>query len=122
MPPRDIASYLRDIERASEGLLVIATGRTYEELLEDLGFRWSIERGIQNIGEAMFQIKKLDHSVAERIDQNERIIGCRHILVHAYFEVRPQILWGIIDLHLVPLQVTVRDMLRALDEADNNEA
>ncbi|MEM6507059.1 MAG: HepT-like ribonuclease domain-containing protein [Planctomycetota bacterium] len=112
MPPREVIAYLDDIEAAAARLLRITQGRSYEGLTTDEGLLWAVERGVQNIGEAVFQIKRIAPDAVKQIDQHERIVGCRHVLVHAYFEVNPMTLWDIVTIHLEPLLRSV-DQLRA---------
>jgi len=115
MPPRSLYAYLVDIEDTAVKLQQLCHGQDFDRLINDYPFRWSVERAIQNIGEAVFQIKKIDPQVAAQIDDHERIIGCRHVLVHAYFEANPAILWAIVDLHLVPLLSEIRQLRDSLE-------
>ena len=119
MPPRELAALLSDILTSARGLTEITHNRTHEDLATDLAFRWALERGVQNIGEAVFQINKLDPQAAAQLDQHDRVIGCRHVLVHGYFDVNPYILWEIVTIHLGPLVESVRRLQN--DTASPNE-
>jgi uncharacterized protein with HEPN domain len=110
MPPREVIAYLHDIEASAARLLRVTQGCSHEDLTTDEKLLWAIERGIQNIGEAVFQNKRIAPDVVEQIDQHERIVGCRHVLVHAYFEVNPLTLWDIITIHLQPLLHSVGEL------------
>jgi len=109
---RDARAYLRDILDTAEILAGIVCERTLADMQADWGFRMAVERAMQNIGEAVFQLRRLDASLVQDIVEHERIIGLRHVLVHAYHEVKPAVLWNIIDMRLPAL---VEDVRRILD-------
>lgn len=110
MPPREVIAYLEDIESSSARLLRITQGSSHEDLTTDERLLWAVERGVQHIREAVFQIKRIAPHLVEQLDQHERIVGCRHVLVHAYFEVNPLTLWDILTIHLEPLRRSVRQL------------
>ena len=55
--------------------------------------------------------RRLDPALVERLDPHQRIIGMRHILVHAYFNVQPEILWYVVTENVGPLIAQVNDLL-----------
>jgi len=68
----------------------------------DRAFCLAIERALQNIGEALLQLRRLDETLARSIPECDRIIGLRHVLVHGYDQVQPAVLWNIVELKLPP--------------------
>lgn len=113
---RDARAYLLDMQQTAELLMRLVSNRTLREMEADWAFRWAIERGLQNIGEAVFQLRRLDEELVRSISEHERIIGLRHVLVHAYDEVKPAVLWNIIESKLPLLIEEVRSMLKELSD------
>ena len=67
-----------------------------EDLQADRGFRSAVERELQIIGEACFALERVAPGVAGGIGEYKRIIRLRHILVHGYDVVDPDIIWEIV--------------------------
>ncbi len=57
---------------------------------------------IEIIGEASY---KLTHSFTEEHPELpwRKIIGMRHILVHGYYSVSPEVLWDVIQFEIPPM-------------------
>lgn len=113
--PRDPRACLYDILDACRFLRGFVRGRTYREYLADRGFRSAVERELQNIGEAMFQINKHTPELAARITDAPRIIGLRHILVHDYHRLAPDILWFVVEQKIEPLESEVSALLASFE-------
>jgi len=111
--PRDPRAYLADMLDAAEFLVQFIHGRSLAEMTSDRGFCLAIERALQNIGEALFQLHRIEPAMAQRITECDRIIGLRHVLVHGYDQVRPTVLWNIIELKL---PILIRDVRRELGQ------
>jgi len=76
--------------------------RTLEDLCQDRGFRSAIERELQIIGEACYVLERVHPELCRRISEYKRIIRFRHVLVHGYDVVSPDIIWEIVQ-HKLPL-------------------
>ncbi len=44
-----------------------------------------------------------------------KIAGMRDVIVHAYFDVDPDIVWDVVATKLPPLRATVEELLGSLD-------
>ena len=62
-----------------------------------------MERELQIIGEACFALERVAPKTAEDIVEYKRIIRLRHMLVHGYDMIDPDIIWEIVTNKLVPL-------------------
>jgi uncharacterized protein with HEPN domain len=109
--PRDPEKYLLDIREAADFLLGFVSGRVLEDYIRDRGFRSAIERELQIIGEALLQLERLAADVARRISEYRRIIGFRHVLVHGYHDLDPEIVWFIVHEKLPTLRAEVASLL-----------
>jgi uncharacterized protein with HEPN domain len=69
----------------------------------------AVERRLAIIGEAVWQIDKIDSEL--QIRDKKKIIGFRHILTHDYDIVSPDIVWRIIQNHLPSLREDITNLL-----------
>ena len=109
---RDRESFLFDIHDSSRFLVEITQNENFERYQQDRTFRRAIERELQIVGEAMLQLRKLDSELTAKISESERIIGFRHVLVHGYFDLKPNVVWGILKNRLPTLIKEVAALLK----------
>lgn len=86
--PHDPAKYLFDMLDSCRFLRCFTSQRTLEEFRTDRGFRSAVERELQIIGEALYQLQGIAPEIADRVSEGHRIIGLRHRLVHGYGGLR----------------------------------
>jgi uncharacterized protein with HEPN domain len=96
MPKRDDKLLLADISEAGEKILRFTAGYTYQEYLDDERTKDAVIRNFQVIGEAS------RHLSQQLMDRHatipwQKLIAFRNILVHQYFGIDHEIVWGIID-------------------------
>ena len=94
--PREPEKYLFDMKDAAAFLLAFVRGRSLDDLRSDRAFRSAVERELQIIGEALFQLDKIAPDLAARISEHRRIIHFRHVLVHGYDQVDAAIVWVVL--------------------------
>lgn len=109
--PRDREKYLFDMLDASRFLLEMTAHENVGRYINDRMFRGAVERELQIIGEAMIQLSSLDQTCAEQISEHERIIGFRHVLVHGYDVLDPDVVWYIVKEKLPVLRREVETLL-----------
>jgi len=117
--PHSPQKYLADILNSAEFLSTFVAGRPFSDYRSDRGFRSAVERELQIIGEAVLQLNRAAPVLACRISDIQRIIGFRHVLVHGYDSVNPEVLWAVIHDKLPTL---VREARALLDETERNGA
>jgi uncharacterized protein with HEPN domain len=108
--PRDPEAYLLDMRDAAAFVRNFTAGRSLADFRSDRGFRSAVERELMILGEAMYQLDQHFPATASRISEYRRIIDFRHILVHGYFSLDPQIVWNIATTKLLVL-ITEVDLL-----------
>lgn len=74
--------------------------KTLDDLRQNRGFRSAVERELQIIGEACFLLERVNPEICGRISEYKRIIRFRHVLVHGYDVVSPDITWEILQSKL----------------------
>jgi uncharacterized protein with HEPN domain len=112
---RDRRCYLWDALRAAESVQAFVRGKTYEAFVEDDLVRSAVERQLQIIGEAFFQLAKVDPQTTSNVAELPRIIAFRNILVHGYAAVDYDTVWRLIEDKLPELQTNLRMLLRTSD-------
>ncbi len=112
---RNDAIRLRHMLDAAQEAIAFATGRTRSDLNDSRMLVLSLVKAIEIIGEAAFRV-----SPATRVELQDipwdAIIGMRHRLVHAYFDINLDILWRTVTDEL-PALVDV--LMPHLAEHDN---
>lgn len=94
--PRDREKYLYDMLNSCSFLVELTADENFDRFIQDRVFRRAIERELQIVGEALMQLKSLDSTMVTQISDHERIIGFRHVLVHGYDAIDPDIVWFVV--------------------------
>ncbi len=98
MPDRDLQKYIFDVMEAINNLQSFTKDMSLEQL-EQIDFKWAVERGISIIGEALFKANKIDKNLP--ISNLKSIIGMRHIVIHDYDIVEAERLLVTIKKHIL---------------------
>jgi len=102
---QDILEAIRQIERYSiRGRAVFDA----DELIQN----WFV-RHLQIVGEAARALPPEVKDMAPDVPWGE-IVGMRHILVHDYFGIDTQVVWGVVEKELPGLKQAVEAMIRGL--------
>ena len=104
--------YVRDRERlehmveAIDRILAFAEGKTREELEADNLKYYGVVKNIEIIGEAAY---KLTNAFCRQHPETpwKSITRMRHVLVHDYYQIKPQEVWKVIGEDLRPLREQV---------------
>jgi uncharacterized protein with HEPN domain len=111
-------TYLWDARRAGEAVLRYVRGRTFDDYRTDDYFRSAVERQLQNLGEAIAQLARLDAETAARIPDMRRIVAFRNVLVHGYAVLDHDVVWNVIHEHLPDLVSALDALLAELGPPD----
>ncbi|MFA5376231.1 MAG: DUF86 domain-containing protein [Dehalococcoidia bacterium] len=89
---RTVLQYLDDILEAIDNIEQDITGISYDVFVADRRRKDAVIRNFEVIGEA---IKNLPPELKERYAGTDwkKIAGFRDVLTHAYFGIKPTILW-----------------------------
>ena len=91
MPPND-AAHLWDMREFARRLAAVLNGVTRERFDSDELVRLSVERLLQNIGEAARRVSSEFRGEHPEIPWAQ-IVAQRNVLVHEYGEVKPELVW-----------------------------
>ncbi len=93
---KDDAVRLRHMLDAAQEAIGFARGRTRADLATDRQLVLALVKAVEIIGEAAYRCSEETRSHLTEIPW-EDIIGMRHRLVHAYFDIDLDILWRTIE-------------------------
>ena len=112
---RDPRAYLWDMaDAAQHARRFVADVSLAEYLANDL-LRAAVERQMQNLGEALAQLAKIDPQLAARVRDHAQIIGFRNVLVHGYVTLNHSRVWDAVQGELPSLQANLEALLSDLD-------
>lgn len=94
---------LLDMLDAIDRILQYVRGITYEQFLADRKTQDAVARNIEIIGEAAGSLSEQTRQMHTDIEWG-KIIGMRNVLIHAYFGILPEIVWGVVTDDLPELQ------------------
>jgi uncharacterized protein with HEPN domain len=112
MSERPAHVLLADMLEAVERILAYTDGMTYATFCEDSKTIDAVLRNLQVLGEAAGRVPEPVRERAPGIEWT-RIVRSRHIVVHNYFGVDREIIWRIVEVHLPPLQIALRTLLKS---------
>ena len=110
--PRSPGELLVDLLYSAREAVAATRMRTRLALDGDEMYATAMERLLINVGEAAYQLPK---SLTDRYPRVEwrKVAQARHVLVHNFYEVNPDVVWHILTFHLPALIPQVK---RVLDE------
>ena len=104
-PERDFGR-LQDIIQAANNILSFTEGHTQEQLSSDKLRYLAVVKNVEIIGEAAYMLSLEFKEKYSHIPWND-IIRMRHVLVHGYATILPELLWhtALVDVPLLKEQV-----------------
>lgn len=72
------------------------TAHTYEEILSDRILFYGLAKMAEIIGEAAYKLT-IEFKETHAELPWKQIIGMRHLLVHGYYTISPEVLWDVIQ-------------------------
>lgn len=109
---RDPAAFVWDVQFACRNVIDFTRDASYERLTGDILLRSAVERQLQNMGEALAQLTRIDPELAAQVPEHRQIIAFRNVLVHGYAALDLQVVWRTIRDD-VPALLSVIDALLA---------
>lgn len=119
--PRSALAYLSDIVDACQAIGRFLSDVDYPSYREAELVRSGVERQLILIGEAMGALRRLDPSLAARIEHAGRIIGFRNLLAHDYPSVNHAVVWVIATDEVPALLAQCRALLVEVGGRDESD-
>lgn len=101
---------LRQIIDAAREAMSFVSGRTRADLDSNRMLVLSLVKDIEIVGEAAYQLTQTTREESSAVPWTD-IIGMRHRLVHAYFDINLDILWQTVQEDLPPLVAMLETIL-----------
>ena len=102
---------------AARAIQRFTAGRSREDLRSDEMLTFAVLRGFEIIGEAASQVSEAGHAMCPELPW-PLIVGMRHRLIHAYFDVNLDRVWDTVERDLPTL---VKALSKALEGHDTPE-
>lgn len=115
MPKRGQLASINDIKEAISRVESYTAGFDYQQFLNDTKTQAAILRNLEIIGEAAKSISAELRKKHKNIDW-KNIAGMRDRLIHHYFGVNWEIVWGVVKEKLPALKEHVEKILEELEE------
>ncbi|MEQ8766416.1 MAG: DUF86 domain-containing protein [Planctomycetota bacterium] len=103
--------HLEDVRQAIDKIRAFVGQHDFDAYCESDLLRSAVERQFEIIGEALNRLKKTESAVLDLIDDFQRIISFRNILIHGYDLVDDPIVWDVIQSDLPRLEKQVEELL-----------
>lgn len=111
MANEEILTYLQDVLDAINDMqsCFIDFPNRYDLFEKDIMRKCVVERKTEIMGEAINRIRKIDLTV--EIPNARAIIATRNRIIHAYDNVQPTFLWGLVIRHIPELKKDIERII-----------
>ena len=125
MANEEILTYLQDVLDAINDMqsCFIDFPNRYDLFEKEIMRKCVVERKTEIMGEAINRIRKIDPTI--EIPNARAIIATRNRIIHAYDNVQPTFLWGLVIKHIPELKKDIERIIieyekRYKDECGSN--
>lgn len=113
-------AFLWDMQQACAAIDSFVSGVDLRSFETNLLLRSAVERQLQNIGEALSQLSKLDPALAARVPRQRQLIGFRNVLVHGYSGLNHSEIWRVLHENLPELHGAVTALIDETASSDHS--
>ena len=89
-------------------------GYDYDRFIKDKILYYAVVKNVEIVGEAAYMLS-LDFKAEHTDTPWDQIEKMRHVLVHGYYQILPEVLWLTIHDDLPPLEANVRNYLSEME-------
>src|SRR5438876_11582988 len=95
---------LEDMREAADDVATFTAGKSVDDYRADKQLRRAVGRRFEIIGEALWQLRKVDATSADRISESRKIVAFRNVLIHGYGAIDAGKTWDIVQSDLPVLR------------------
>ena len=107
----NIKKYLYDIQQAIGQIEIFLTGKTYKDFTDESLLQSAVERQFEIIGEALYRIRKIDEAYLSKINDANKIISFRNVIIHGYDIIDSKIVWDAVKFNLPKLKAEINNLM-----------
>ena len=109
-PSKDYLDRVHHIKEEIDYLFLTSEGLTYEEFYENETLKRAFVRSLEIIGEA---VKTIPSQILEKYTEIKwnNITGMRDKLIHHYFGVDYELVWDVVENHLLKLKKVILSIM-----------
>lgn len=115
MAKRSLRALLSDVVQSTGDILRVTADADENTYCSDRDLRRLCERNFQIAGEALRDVQRHFPDELRYIEDAENVIRFRHVVVHAYADLDPAMVWRIIREHLPRLNAQAESHLKSID-------
>ena len=93
----DPKTLLWDAHRAGDRIAQFTTGKSFDDDLDDIMLRSTVERRFEIMGEALNILRRNDADLAREIIDLPSIVAFRNVLIHGYAAVNHRLVWDVVQ-------------------------
>ena len=112
-PARD-KGRLEDILQAIDYAKQFSANVTFDEFIKDKRTYFAVVKNVEIIGEAAYMLSREFKEQHTELPWKV-IINMRHVLVHGYTSIMPEMLWQTVQEDLDPLKIQVQRYLEEME-------
>jgi uncharacterized protein with HEPN domain len=111
MPPeKEDLAFLWDMLDAAQAVQEFIEGKTFNHYVHERLLRNAVERNLEIIGEAANRVSKGFQEEHPEIPWR-MIIAQRHVIAHEYGEIKHELVWKVVTLHIPDLIQNLMSLL-----------
>jgi uncharacterized protein with HEPN domain len=108
---------LLHIVEAIDNVFEFTEHTTFEEYQANKLLRFAVVKNLEIIGEAAYLLTKEFKKEHPEVEW-ESVVYMRHVLVHGYYQIKDEIVWGTIQRDLKPLKEQVEKYIKDMKQYD----
>ena len=113
LPNKARLEHIRDALSLIDSFIV---GQTFDDFALDTKTTYAVVKALEIVDEAAYHVTNDVRELDNTVDWSA-VVALRHILVHEYYGIRPEILWRIITVHTADLKPRIGRIIDQLTEA-----
>ena len=100
---------LEHILESIDYIIDFSKGISLDDFKKDKKLQFAIIKNVEIIGEASYMLSNEFRKQHPEVSWR-KIIHLRHVLVHGYYQIKPEMIWEIVQKELLTLKVQIQTL------------